>query len=74
VEEGCGGDADQRWGELGRLDLAQGQAEAVCEARRREPAAGFATCACGHCNEHKATDEALEAAGGQLAERMRAAA
>jgi hypothetical protein len=30
VEEGCGGDADQRWGELGRFDLAQGRAERHC--------------------------------------------
>jgi hypothetical protein len=74
VEEGCGGDADQRWGKLGRLDLAQGRAAALCEARRQELAAGFATCACGHCDEHEATDKPLEAAGGQLAEHMRAAA
>jgi hypothetical protein len=51
-------------GELGRLDLAQGRAAALCEARRWEPAAGFAMCACGHCDEHEATDEALEVAGG----------
>jgi hypothetical protein len=34
VEEGCGGDADQRWGEICWLDLAQGWATALCEARR----------------------------------------
>jgi hypothetical protein len=43
VEEGCGGVADQRWGELGRFDLAQVRAEwPACagetneENRRRE--------------------------------------
>jgi hypothetical protein len=36
--------------------------------------ASFVTCAFGHCDEHEAMDEAIEAASGQLAERMRATA